>query len=349
MDLFLGDRRMRNPFKKRSSAKKEDEVPASAKLDAQQSTYKEEHTMPLEELAEQLDTNFEMGLVDAEAKMRLERDGPNSLTPPKKTPEWLKFLKVMFGGFAALLWAAAILCFVATGIQAGKEGEDMAYDNLYIGIALVVVVVVTGLFTYYQENKSSKIMESFAKMTPPLAQVVRDGAQKEIEASELVVGDIVQIRGGDKTPADLRMLECHSIKVDNSSLTGESVPVSLRPDSTDENHLASRNLAFYSTNVVEGVGTGVVIKTGDETVMGTIAGLVASLDSGKTPINKEISKFVHLITAIAIAIGAIFFIISLVMGYDWDESIVFVIGIIVANVPEGLLITVTITLTLTAP
>ena len=181
--------------------------------------------------------------------------------------------------------------------------------------------MVTGLFTYYQENKSSKIMESFAKMTPPLAmvktsfkqfvmlmfmlmaQVVRDGAMKEIEASELVVGDIVEIHGGDKTPADIRMLECHSIKViaclvtkilnsivkvDNSSFTGESVPVSLRPDISDPNHLESRNLAFYSTNVVEGVGRGVVIKTGDETVMGSIAGLVASLDSGKTPINKEV-------------------------------------------------------------
>ena len=130
---------------------------------------------------------------------------------------------------------------------------------------------------------------------------MREGVQKEIEASELVLGDIVSIKGGDKTPADIRMLECHSIKVrwidilflkslkvDNSSLTGESVPVSLRPDSSDPNHLESRNLAFYSTNVVEGAGTGLVIKTGDETVMGCIAGLVATLDSGKTPINKEV-------------------------------------------------------------
>ena len=148
----------------------------------------------------------------------------------------------MFGGFAALLWAAAILCFVATAIQAAEDGDEMvsepllgvfnklvnlqALDNLYIGIALVVVVVVTGLFTYYQENKSSNIMESFAKMTPPKAQVkislsswltwlkvLRDGAQKEIEAAELVVGDIVYIKGGDKTPADIRMIVCHSIKV----------------------------------------------------------------------------------------------------------------------------------------
>ena len=104
--------------------------------------------------------------------------------------------------------------------------NPQALDNLYIGIALVVVVVVTGLFTYYQENKSSNIMESFAKMTPPKAQVrislsswltwlkvLRDGAQKEIEAAELVVGDIVYIKGGDKTPADIRMIVCHSIKV----------------------------------------------------------------------------------------------------------------------------------------
>ena len=161
-------------------------------------------------------------------------------------------------------------------------------------------------------------------------------------------------------PADIRMLECHSIKVDNSSLTGESVPVSLNPDTSDPNHLESKNLAFYSTNAVEGQGRGVVVKTGDHTVMGCIANLVTTIDSGKTPINKEISKFVHLITAIALAIGLVFFIIAMSMGYQLIQSIVFVIGIIVANVPEvsgvgiggmgaqGLLITVTITLTLTA-
>ena len=130
------------------------------------------------------------------------------------------------------------------------------------------------------------------------------------------------------------MLECHSIKVDNSSLTGESVPVSLKPDTCDPNHLESKNLAFYSTNVVEGQGRGVVVKTGDHTVMGCIAHLVTTIDSGKTPINKEISKFVHLITAIALAIGLVFFIIAMSMKYDLIQSIVFVIGIIVANVPE---------------
>ena len=364
--------------------KGDDDSPAIAKQNMEKYTYQDEHTMPLEDLAKKLETNFDTGLTKTQAEARLQIDGPNSLTPPKQTPKWVKFLKTMFSGFAALLWAAAALCFIAVGVKYAKIGElDMG--NIYVGGALVVVVVLTGLFTYYQENKSSK-MESFEKMIPPKAQVepcpacgapyfptgakgwsVRRDRGHQLGggghcggSATVVASHLPQIRGGDKVPADIRMLECHSIKVDNSSLTGESVPVSLNPDTSDPNHLESKNLAFYSTNVVEGQGRGVVVKTGDHTVMGCIANLVTTIDSGKTPINKEISKFVHLITAIALAIGLVFFIIAMSMGYQLIQSIVFVIGIIVANVPEvsgvgigrmgaqGLLITVTITLTLTA-
>jgi len=310
------------------------------------STYNDEHTVSLETLRDRLKTDFETGLANTEAKDRLEKFGPNSLTPPKKTPEWIKFLKTMFTGFAMLLWIAAVLCFVAYGIDASK-GEPSP-DNLYIGGALFFVVVVSGLFTYYQENQSSKVMESFAKMIPPKARVLRNGKVAEVDAVDLVIGDIVDIHGGDKTPADIRIFESHGLKVDNSSLTGESVPIAIRPETQNLNHMESKNLAFYSTNVVEGKGRGVIIKTGDDTVMGSIAGLVAGMGSGQTPINKEIAHFVHLITAIALAIGVVFFIISLVMGYSWIEATIFFIGIIVANVPEGLLITVTVTLTLTA-
>ena len=159
----------------------------------------------MSESLQKLQTDIDSGLSEAEAAARLKRDGPNALTPPAKTPEWLKFLKVMFGGFAALLWAAAVACFVAVGIDMAR-GETQNLDNAYIGGALVVVVVVTGLFTYYQENKSTKIMESFDKMLPPMALVVRDGQSKELAATELVVGDIVEIKGGVKTPADIRCL-----------------------------------------------------------------------------------------------------------------------------------------------
>ena len=163
----------------------------------------------MSESLQKLQTDIDSGLSEAEAAARLKRDGPNALTPPAKTPEWLKFLKVMFGGFAALLWAAAVACFVAVGIDMA-QGETENMDNAYIGAALVVVVVVTGLFTYYQENKSTKIMESFDKMLPPMALVVRDGQSKELAATELVVGDIVEIKGGVKTPADIRYL-LHSL------------------------------------------------------------------------------------------------------------------------------------------
>ena len=126
----------------------DNEVPPGGNLDVQKSAYEGEHTMDLEELKEKLQTDFLTGLTSLEAKARLARDGPNSLTPPKKTPEWIKFIKIMFGGFALLLWSAAILCFVAVGIDLGAGMKN--YDNLYIGSALVVVVFLTGLFTYYQ-------------------------------------------------------------------------------------------------------------------------------------------------------------------------------------------------------
>jgi len=136
--------------------------------------------------------------------------------------------------------------------------------------------------------------------------------------------------------------------VDNSSLTGESEPQLRTPDFTNENPLETKNLAFFSTNAVEGTATGIVVNIGDNTVMGRIAGLASGLDSGQTPIAKEIEHFIHLITAVAVFLGVTFFIIAFILGYHWLDAVIFLIGIIVANVPEGLLATVTVCLTLTA-
>ena len=136
----------------------------------QGATYTDEHTMPLDDLAMKLETDFNNGLTAEAAKSRLERDGPNALTPPKRTPWWVKFLKIMFGGFAALLWVAAALCFAAVVFREVDEGI-LDKDNMMIGIALILVNLITGIFTYYQENKSEKIMESFASMIPPKALV----------------------------------------------------------------------------------------------------------------------------------------------------------------------------------
>uniref|UniRef100_A0A8C9YEH0 ATPase Na+/K+ transporting subunit alpha 3a n=1 Tax=Sander lucioperca TaxID=283035 RepID=A0A8C9YEH0_SANLU len=220
--------------------------------------------------------------------------------------------------------------------------------GLYLGIVLSAVVIITGCFSYFQEAKSSKIMESFKNMVPQQALVIREGEKMQINAEQVVAGDLVEVKGGDRIPADLRIISSHGCKVDNSSLTGESEPQTRSPDGTHDNPLETRNIAFFSTNCVEGTARGIVVCTGDRTVMGRIATLTSGLETGKTPIAKEIEHFIQIITGVAVFLGVSFFILSIVLGYSWLEAVIFLIGIIVANVPEGLLATVTVCLTLTA-
>ena len=282
-----------------------------------------------------------------QARANLEKYGPNALTPPPTTPEWVKFCKNLFSGFAMLLWVGAVLCFVAYAIQA-TNFEEPPDDNLYLGIVLTAVVTVTGVFSYYQESKSAKIMESFKNLVPQYALARRNGEKVTIEAKELTLGDIVEIKFGDRVPADVRVIETRGFKVDNSSLTGESEPQARSPEYTHENPLETKNLAFFSTNAVEGTCVGMVVHIGDGTVMGRIAGLASGLETGETPIAKEIAHFIHIITGVAVFLGVTFFVIAFVLGYNWLDAVIFLIGIIVANVPEGLLATVTVCLTLTA-
>ncbi|CAD7693005.1 unnamed protein product [Nyctereutes procyonoides] len=307
----------------------------------------DDHKLSLDELHRKYGTDLSRGLTTARAAEILARDGPNALTPPPTTPEWVKFCRQLFGGFSMLLWIGAILCFLAYGILAATE-EELQNDNLYLGVVLSAVVIITGCFSYYQEAKSSKIMESFKNMVPQQALVIRNGEKMSINAEEVVVGDLVEVKGGDRIPADLRIISANGCKVDNSSLTGESEPQTRSPDFTNENPLETRNIAFFSTNCVEGTARGIVVYTGDRTVMGRIATLASGLEGGQTPIAAEIEHFIHIITGVAVFLGVSFFILSLILEYTWLEAVIFLIGIIVANVPEGLLATVTVCLTLTA-
>ncbi|XP_041320033.1 sodium/potassium-transporting ATPase subunit alpha-1 [Pyrgilauda ruficollis] len=307
----------------------------------------DDHKLSLDELHRKYGTDLNRGLTTARAAEILARDGPNALTPPATTPEWVKFCRQLFGGFSLLLWIGAILCFLAYSIES-LMGEEANNDNLYLGVVLAAVVIITGCFSYYQEAKSSKIMESFKNLVPQQALVVRNGEKMSINAEGVVVGDLVEVKGGDRIPADLRIISAHGCKVDNSSLTGESEPQTRSPDFSHENPLETRNIAFFSTNCVEGTARGIVISTGDRTVMGRIASLASGLEGGKTPIATEIEHFIRLITGVAVFLGFSFFILSLILEYTWLEAVIFLIGIIVANVPEGLLATVTVCLTLTA-
>lgn len=130
----------------------------------------------------------------------------------------------MFGGFSTLLWVGSVLCFIAYGVQKSQEQPDdeekVPADNLYLGVVLAAVVVITGIFEYYQEGKASSLMKSFAKMQPKESKVRRNGEMVVLEARELVRGDIIQVKFGDQVPADIRILSADGFKVDNSSLTG---------------------------------------------------------------------------------------------------------------------------------
>jgi len=326
------------PFGKKKDEGRMDDLKQELELDV--------HKVEIEELYKRFHSKPD-GLTTSQAKDNFATYGPNALTPPPTTPEWIKFCQNLFGGFAMLLWVGAILCFVAYTIQATNY-EEPPDDNLYLGVVLTAVVVVTGIFSYYQESKSSKIMESFKNLVPQYALVYRDGEKVTLKAEELTPGDILEVKFGDRVPADIRVMEARGFKVDNSSLTGESEPQARGPEHTHDNPLETKNLAFFSTNAVEGTAKGMVVNIGDNTVMGRIAGLASGLDTGETPIAKEIAHFIHLITGVAVFLGVTFFIIAFILGYHWLDAVIFLIGIIVANVPEGLLATVTVCLTLTA-
>jgi sodium/potassium-transporting ATPase subunit alpha len=248
----------------------------------------------------------------------------------------------MFLGFSGLMWVGAILCFIAFGL------EPLGYDNLILAIALLLVVLVTGLFSFIQEGRASKAMQSFSAMVPEFAVVVRDGHALRVNAAELVVGDIVELKGGDKVPADLRIVHAVGFKVDNSSLTGESEPLSRVAESTHQNPLESANIAFFTTFAVEGTATGIVINTGDRSVIGRIAQLVSRVKPIKSPISAEIDRFVNIVTLVAAVVGIVFFGIALAIGYPVLTALIYIIGIAVAQIPSGLPTTVTVAMSLAA-
>uniref|UniRef100_A0A7N5ZW06 Sodium/potassium-transporting ATPase subunit alpha n=1 Tax=Anabas testudineus TaxID=64144 RepID=A0A7N5ZW06_ANATE len=255
------------------------------------------------------------GLTTNFAQQILERDGPNELKPPKGTPEYVKFARQLAGGLQCLMWVAAVICFIAFGIELGRG------------------------------NLTSRLCMTNSMFQ---AMVIRDGQKNQINAYQLVVGDLVEIKGGDRVPADIRVITSQGCKVDNSSLTGESEPQTRSPEYTHESPLETRNIAFFSTTCLEGVATGVIINTGDRTIIGRIASLASGVGNEKTPIAIEIEHFVDIIAGLAIFFGFTFFVVAMFIGYAFLEAMIFFMAIVVAYVPEGLLATVTVCLSLTA-
>ncbi|KAM9962467.1 hypothetical protein ACTFIR_005375 [Dictyostelium discoideum] len=309
-----------------------------------------DHTLPLEELIIKLKTNINIndprhsfGLSREFASERLEIDGKNALTPSKPVPKWVKYLKEFLGLFPIMLEVGGILSIIAFGID-----TETGKDNLYLGIILWIVVFLTCTFSYIQNSKSSGVMEGFKKLAPSSTKVLRDDNLIEIDSEDLVVGDVVIVRAGDKVPADLRVIASHHFKVDNASLTGETEPQTRSPNCTDENPLETQNLTFYGTLACQGDCVGVVIATGDRTVIGKIAKLASNSKPNSTPMKEEIEKFIKIISIVAFSLGAIFLAIGFGRSVEWILVIIYTIGIVVSQVPEALLPTLTVTLNLTA-
>lgn len=305
-----------------------------------------DHLIALEVLCDKLNTNTDTGLTRERAHEILERDGPNALSPPKVTPEYIKFLKCMFHGFAALLWVCAVLCFILYIVTYLMREPDIGI--VWLGIIIVLICITSGVFAHIQETKNIRVMESFKKMVPTFATVIRDGIKLRLGTEELALGDLVEIRMGDKIPADIRIIECRGLRVENSSITGESEPVVRTNYPTDPNPLESANIAFSTSFAVAGDGKGIVIATGDRTMIGRLAGLTSHLVKIETPIAKEIRHFVEIITIVAILCGLAFFGLSLLLEPNIVRAFTYLLGIVIANVPEVLLVTVTTVLTLTA-
>ncbi|CAH0398018.1 unnamed protein product [Chilo suppressalis] len=298
-------------------------------------------------------TNVQTGLTESFAAELLEIHGPNALKELRGNSYWKVFRHNLFGWFQCVLWVGAILNFVAyffsSQIDSGHEGAGHSdKEYLYLGCVITATIVGTGFFGFYQEAKNISVMSGFEKMVPPNATVIRDGIKKVIPNVGVVLGDIVEMNGGEVVPADVRILSCVNFKTDMSSLTGESEPVKHRPECTNANPLETKNMAYFSCPVVEGTARGVVIAIGEMTQIGKIAGLVTGLEKEETPIAKEITHFIKLICAVAFAFGIVFFLMVFFIQNSWLSALQYMLGIILANVPEGLIVTLTVCMTLSA-
>lgn len=274
------------------------------------------------------------GLTEEEAARRLEEEGANVIEKKRGTPLWRKFLLNFIHFFAILLWVAAGLSFII--------------DMPELGIACIAVVVINGVFSFWQEYKAERAIESLQKILPKKARVVRDGVEKEVEAEHLVPGEIILLEAGNSVSADARLVEAREMRVNNSALTGESEPqlrISEALADRDASVADLPNLIFAGTIVAAGSGKAVVYATGMKTELGRIAYLTQEVKTEKSPLQIEIIKASRILAGVAVALGLLFFLLGVfVVHLASTKSFMFGIGIIVAFVPEGFLPTVTLSL-----
>ncbi|HJW32717.1 MAG TPA: cation-transporting P-type ATPase [Holophagaceae bacterium] len=295
------------------------------------------HLLPLDEALAGLRSSPE-GLTTEEAARRLVEFGPNRVEPVRNRSLLWELVRQFVHFFALILWVAAGLCFLA-------EWRDPGGGMAKLGVAILVVILVNGLFAFWQEAKAEQAVRGLEALLPMEVLVARNGRLVQRAAEALVPGDVVVLEDGDLVPADVRLLEGFGLMVNASVLTGESAPLprDVRPE-TEASPLRARNVLLAGTSIVSGQGKGLVYATGMRTEFGRIAGLTQSVEGRVSTLQREITRVSRTIALLALAIGGTFFLLGRTLGLTFWQNLVFAVGIIVANVPEGLLPTVTLAL-----
>ena len=273
------------------------------------------------------------GLTAPEAIARLARHGPNEVARPQRRSLWLEFLANLYQVFAILLWISAALAFASGSAE--------------LGWAIIFVILINAFFSFYQEYQAERAIEALRDLLPAHARVLRDGSEQTIPARELVPGDVLLIEEGDRISADARLVQAYDLQTIHATLTGESDPVTRHADaiSSGVDLRDASNVVFAGTTVAHGRGIAVVFATGMATQFGRIAGLTREIKDEPSPLAREIQRVAYIIAALAVGLGALLFIVGILAGgLSVQQSSVFAIGMITANVPEGLLPTVTLAL-----
>lgn len=299
------------------------------------------HTKELGQVIKDLKTNRQMGLSQEEAEKRLEQYGVNKLKEKKKENLFIKFIKEFNDFMIITLIIAAIISAVVSRLN----GEADYIDSVII-IAIVIFNAVMGLI---QEEKAEKSLEALKKMSAPNAKVRRNGKIQEIESSKVVPGDILILEAGNYVPADCRLIDSYNLKIEESALTGETVPTQKDSQKILNENVAIGdlcNMAFATTIVVNGHAEAVVVQTGMETRVGKIAGMIIEDESPETPIQRKLAEVGKTLAIVCIIICILIFVIGIFKKISIAEMFMTSVGLAVAAIPEGLPAIVTIMLSI---
>ncbi|TCU66226.1 Ca2+-transporting ATPase [Tissierella praeacuta] len=294
---------------------------------------KEWYSKSKEEILSELNTNLNSGLTKNEVDLRLEKYGSNDLREEDKKSFFSKIV-AQFSDFLILILIGAAIISFAVG-----ESKD--------AIVIIAIVMVNAFLGIYQEGRAEKALDALKKMSSPNAKVIRDGTTEVAPASSLVPGDIVVLDAGDIIPADLRLVESSNLKIEEASLTGESVPVEKDSNVFFEEEVSlgdRKNMAYMSTAVTYGRGKGVVVGTGHDTEIGNIATMIQSFEDEVTPLQKQLNQLGKVLGITTIIICIAVFGIGLLQNREVLEMFMVAISLAVAAIPEGLPAIVTIVL-----